>query len=105
MVGDLVELGAEDTVQYDLSEDNSQKGKTFPMLDEEPEVSPEWGDQYVNALILLLRGTKLLEAKRYVGRKMPTVIQAVDPIRTSFWIHTFMRWNFLGEKLENWQQT
>ena len=29
------------------------------MLDEEPEVTPEWGDQYVNAEILLLRGDKM----------------------------------------------
>ena len=29
------------------------------MLDEEPEVSPKWGDQYVNAQILLPRGDKM----------------------------------------------
>ena len=29
------------------------------MLDEEPEVTPEWGDQYVNAEILLPRWDKM----------------------------------------------
>ena len=36
----------------------------------------------------------------YVGSKMLMVNQLVDPIRTQSWIYIFMRWNFLGEKLE-----
>ena len=47
-MGDIAEMGAEGTMQYDLYDDNSQNAETFPSLDEEPEVTPEWGDQYVN---------------------------------------------------------
>ena len=54
-VGDFIELGAKGMPQYDPYEDNSQNTKTFPMLDEEPEVAPEWGNHYVNAEILLPR--------------------------------------------------
>ena len=44
------------------------------MLDEEPEVTPEWGgDQYVNAEILLPRGDKWPEAKWYTRNMMPMV--------------------------------
>ena len=56
---DLVELGVEETLQYDPYEDKLQNAKMFPMLDKEPEVTPEWGDQYVNAEILLPRGDKM----------------------------------------------
>ena len=33
--------------------------KCFPCLDEEPEVTPEWVGQYVNAEMLLSRGDKM----------------------------------------------
>ena len=59
MMGDLVELGAEDTLQFDPYEDESQNAKTFPILDEEPEVTLKWGGQYVNAEILLPRRDKM----------------------------------------------
>ena len=59
MVSDLVELSEEDTLQYDPYEDKLQNAKTFPILDEEPEVTSEWGDQYVNAGTLFLRGDKV----------------------------------------------
>ena len=55
----MVNLGVEETPQYDSCDDESQNAETFPMLDEEPEVTPEWGDQYVNAEILLPRGDKM----------------------------------------------
>ena len=41
MVGDLADLGAEDMWQYNLYEDESQNVETFPILDEESEVTPE----------------------------------------------------------------
>ena len=41
---DLVELGVEDTPQYDPYEDESQNAQMFPMLDEQPEVTTERGD-------------------------------------------------------------
>ena len=52
---DLVGLGVEVTLQYNPYEDELQNAKMFPMLDKEPEVTPE-GGQYVNAEILLPRG-------------------------------------------------
>ena len=63
MLGDLVELGAEDTPQYDPYADDSQNAETFHMLDEEPEVTPKWGDQYMNAEILLPKGDKMARDK------------------------------------------
>ena len=58
-LSDLVDLDEEETMQYDPYEDKVQNAETFPMLDEEQEVTPEWGDQYVNAEILLPRGDKM----------------------------------------------
>ena len=55
-LSDLVDLDVEETPQYDPYEDELQNAETFPMLDEEPEVTPEWGEQYVNAEILFQRG-------------------------------------------------
>ena len=49
MVSDIKELGVEDTPQYDPYEDELQNTETFPILDEEPEITSRWGDQYVNA--------------------------------------------------------
>ena len=81
---DLVELVVEDTPQYDPNVDELQNAKTFLMFEEEPEVTPEWGNLYVNAKVLLLRGYKLPEAKWYSGSMMLMVMQLVDPIRTPF---------------------
>ena len=58
-LSNLVDLGVEETPQYDPYEDKLQNAETFPMLDEEQEVTPKWGDQYVNAEILLPRGDKI----------------------------------------------
>ena len=44
MVRDLIELGVEDTPQYDLHEDELQNVETFPILDKEQKVSPESRD-------------------------------------------------------------
>ena len=49
MVSDLSKLCVENPPKYDQYEDKPQNNDTFPMLDEEPEVSPRWGDQYINA--------------------------------------------------------
>ena len=43
MVRDLVDLGVEDTLQYDPFEDESQNSITFHTLDEDPHVTPAWG--------------------------------------------------------------
>ena len=59
VVRDLVELTVEDTPQYNSYEDELQNAKTFPMLGEKSEVTSEWGYQYVNANLLLLRGNKM----------------------------------------------
>ena len=63
MVKDLVELGVKNTLQYDPCEDQSQNAKTFPILDKEPEVSSGWGDQYVNAELLLPRGDRIVRGQ------------------------------------------
>ena len=44
MVDDLADLGAKDSPQYDPV-NKSQGDEIFPILDEEPEVTPEWVDQ------------------------------------------------------------
>ena len=54
----------------------------FPMLDEELEVTPEWGDQYGNGETFSLEGTKWLKAKWYAGSLMLVVTQLVDLIIT-----------------------
>ena len=55
------------------------------MLDKEPELIPEWGDQYVIAEILLPQeGMKWPEAKWYAKSMMSMVTPWVDPIRTLF---------------------
>ena len=43
MLRDLVSLGVEEILQYDPYEDKSQNSERFPMLDEEPEVTPKGG--------------------------------------------------------------
>ena len=40
---DLVELGVEETLQYDPYKDELQNAKTFPMLDGELDVTPSGG--------------------------------------------------------------
>ena len=58
-VTELVELGVENTPQYDPYEKKSKNDEMFPILDEEPKVIPAWGDQYVHSEILLLRGYRM----------------------------------------------
>ena len=38
---DLVDLNAEETLQYDPYDDELHNAEAFPMLDEEPEVTPQ----------------------------------------------------------------
>ena len=52
MVNNLADWGAEDMPQNDACKDDSKNGETFPGFEEEPEVTPPWGDQYLNAEIL-----------------------------------------------------
>ena len=79
MVGDQVELGAEDTLQYDPYGVNLQSVEMLTILDEEQEVTPEWGDQYVKSDSLLPRGN--IMARGIVVH----------------YKHAMMRWIFLGE--------
>ena len=58
-VQDLLELGVEDTLQYDPYDDESQNAEKFPILEEEPGSTQEWENQYVNTEILLLRGDRM----------------------------------------------
>ena len=58
-VRDLVGLGVDYPSQYDPYEDKSQTAQTFLILDEEPEVTPEWENQYVNTETLFLRGDRM----------------------------------------------
>ena len=41
---DLVKLDVKDTLQYDQFENALNNARTFSILDEEPEVTPEWGN-------------------------------------------------------------
>ena len=59
-LSDFVDLDMGETPQYDPHDDELQNAETFTMLDEEPKVTTEWGDQYVNAEIMLPRGDKMV---------------------------------------------
>ena len=58
---DLVELGVEDTLQYEPYADS--KWQNIFHLDKEPEITPKWGDQYINAGILLPRVDKIFRGQ------------------------------------------
>ena len=73
MVRDLVELGVADTPQYDPCEDEWQNAKMFPILEEEPEVTPLWGDQYVNAKILFLRRDRMARVTKISTSHLSTL--------------------------------
>ena len=55
----LAELNVENALPFDPYKDELQNANIFPILIKEPEVSPKWGGQYVNAEISLLRGDKM----------------------------------------------
>ena len=59
MMGDLADLGIEDMLHYDPYDNRSSNAKTFSILYNKTEVSPEWGDQHLNEVILLPRGDKM----------------------------------------------
>ena len=56
---DLEDIGLENTPQYDPYEDETQNDQTFPQLAEELELTPEVGNQYIAAEIMLSRGDKM----------------------------------------------
>ena len=45
--------------QHDPYEDELQNAETFPALDEEPQVTSELEDQYLNTEIFFLRGNRM----------------------------------------------
>ena len=55
IVRDLVELGVDDKLQNDPYKGELQNVETFPVLDDKKRATPAWGDQSVNAEILLPR--------------------------------------------------
>ena len=55
----LEDLKLEDTSQYDPYEDEIQNERSFPQLAEELEPTPEVGDLYIGAEILLPRGDQM----------------------------------------------
>ena len=61
----LADLDVEDTPQYNSFENKLQNDETFPILDKEAEVNPEWADQNLNTEILLPRGDNWPEAEWY----------------------------------------
>ncbi len=56
---DLEEVGVLDTPEYLPYVDEDQKEMTFPDLDDE--VTPEAGDEYVHASIMLLCGSQMMQ--------------------------------------------
>ena len=46
MVDALADLNIGDMMHCDPYKDGSQKVVTFPSLDKEPEITPNWGGQY-----------------------------------------------------------
>ena len=49
MVVDLTDFGTEGMSKYFPYDNESKNVGIFPILDEEPEVTPELGEQYLNA--------------------------------------------------------
>ena len=78
MVDDVADLSIEKMPQYNLHKD-----ETVTILDEEPEVTPEWGDQYSNAEMLLPRGNNMTRGWvvhwKYANGN-PVVISNQNPI-------------------------
>ena len=56
---DLEDIGLEDTPKYDPYEDEKQNKQSFSQLAEELEPTPEVGNQYIGAEILLPRGDQM----------------------------------------------
>ena len=79
MVEDLADLGASYMPWYDLYDNSSQNGETFPSLEVESDIPPKWGDQYLNVKISL-EGTRWLETEWCIGSITLMVIQLVYPI-------------------------
>ncbi len=55
---ELEEVGIPNTPKYIPYSDDDQNEKTFPDLDEE--ITPEVGDEYVHASVMLLHGSQLM---------------------------------------------
>ena len=53
------DLGTEDALLYDSYDDESLNVETFLSLNKEPEVTPDWGNQYWIAEIKPSRGNKM----------------------------------------------
>ena len=51
---DMADLSADGMTQYNPYEDESQNVDTFPMLDEEPEVTYKWGGPILKCNIINL---------------------------------------------------
>ncbi len=65
----LEEVGIPDTPEYLLYSDEDQNETTFPDLDEE--VTPEVGDKYVHASMMLPRGSQLMHGTMKVRKQDP----------------------------------
>ena len=102
---DLVNLEVEETHQIDSYVNNSQNAEMFPMLDEEPGVNTEWGDQYVSANMLLQRGDEMARGQ-VVCQKQDANGNLIGRSNqyTFFLKQAFTRWNFLRKELLNWKQ-
>ena len=70
---ELEDIVLENTLQYDLYEDETQNEQTFPQLAEELEPMPEVGDQYIGAEILLPRRNKMARGHNTGGNVMGRV--------------------------------
>ena len=60
------DIGIENTLLYDLHEEETQNKQTFPLLAKEIEPMPEVGDHYIGAEILLPTGDDVAKG-RVVG--------------------------------------
>ena len=59
VMDNLGDLGADGMPQYYSYQDCSENREIFPGLDEESGLTLDWGDQYLNAEILLPKGEKM----------------------------------------------
>ena len=66
---ELEEVGIPDTPEYIPYTDEDQNETTFPDLDEE--VTPEVGDEYVRASIMLPRGSQMMRGTVKARKRDP----------------------------------
>ena len=104
-VGDVAELGIENTLQYDLDENRLRNAETFHAFNEEPEVTPEWGGQYLNAEMLLPRRDRMTRGQVICQKQDANGNPIGRPNKISILDICLYEVYFPGGKQQSWQLT